>query len=1016
MLLVIPRVYNKIMTNQDTPSDQSAVTSPIATILALSKAVLSSLELPDVLQRVLVATRDLSGADVVTIWLLDEQGEWLTSAAILGLEDRPERERIFRLRVGEGIAGWSVAHRQILQITNPLHDPRYVPKLDRHPAIILSIPLIVREQCVGSLSLSRYSVATPFSQEVIETISIFADQAAIAIDNATKAQILRYATARERILAHSTESTQAETLILAELAVVLGVEPLLISTTYDGNLLDHAGHNVHYDDLNRWRNEGALITDLRFDGLPAWLVVNQPGRYWSKEDTNLLAFAANQLMRARQRAFEQRAHARAEALHRLVALTNARIDQASVLDQILAELQRFIPFDSACVFVVHDDEYVRLIAQRGLRTPVDQVTLFAGPGSTIYDLRQVGTARYYPDVQQLPGWQKVPDSEIIRSWIGVPLRVDQTTIGFLTIDKWIPNAFTAEDVGTAQMFGEQVAVVINNVRLLREAQERASQFQVLQQFTVRIGAIRDIDQLLDEATQLLHRTFGYYQVLISVIEHDQLVVRAAHGHLMHCQSSEQVFPPLPCDVGISGWVIRHAQPAIVNDVLRDERYVRHPFLPATAAEMIVPILVDERVFGVITIESDVRGVFAQSDLDLVTAMAHLIGVTIANLQHDAELQRAREQLIERDRLRALGELSSGVAHDFNNLLASILGHVQLLLNEYHDPRLQEGLRAIELAAIDGAATIKRLQGFAQTSQSTPQGAVDLNQVVEESLALTRPRWRDEAQSRGIVIEVRTDLEPLPIITGDAPALRELIINLVLNAIDALPNGGTITIRTTPAPPEVFGAAGVLLVIQDNGVGIDPALHERIFAPFFSTKGVRGTGMGLAIVRGIVQQHGGRITLESEPGKGTMFQIWLPVGQPPELPTSSSQPSPIVPLHILVVDDETAVRQVLTRILERQGHRVVEATSGEEALAQYRPGRYAIICTDLGMPGMSGWELASRVRQIDTTVRIVLVTGWSEQVDPADMQRYGVNAILAKPFTIQSVQNLIASLVDAAEKV
>jgi nitrogen-specific signal transduction histidine kinase len=392
-------------------------------------------------------------------------------------------------------------------------------------------------------------------------------------------------------------------------------------------------------------------------------------------------------------------------------------------------------------------------------------------------------------------------------------------------------------------------------------------------------------------------------------------------------------------------------------------------------------------------------------------MAHLIGVTITNLAHDAELQRVREQLIERDRLRALGELSSGVAHDFNNLLASILGHVQLLLEETDDPHLEEGLRAIELAALDGTATVRRLQGFAQTSRSTPDSAVDLNRVVEESLALTRPRWRDEAQSRGVPIAVHTDLAPLPLIAGDASALRELVINLILNAIDAMPNGGTITLRTSLAPARLLGEAAVMLEVQDTGIGIDPALHEKIFAPFFSTKGVRGTGMGLAIVRGIVQQHGGRIEVESAPGAGARFRVLLPIGTPPVSEPESRPPAGTPALHILVIDDEEAVRNVLVRILQRIGHHVDAFASGEDALDGFNAGQYQLVCTDLGMPGLSGWDVAAQIRRIDPLVRIVLVTGWSEQIDRHEARLRGVDAILSKPFTIQQVRSLLAELLN-----
>ena len=193
--------------------------------------------------------------------------------------------------------------------------------------------------------------------------------------------------------------------------------------------------------------------------------------------------------------------------------------------------------------------------------------------------------------------------------------------------------------------------------------------------------------------------------------------------------------------------------------------------------------------------------------------------------------------------------------------------------------------------------------------------------------------------------------------------------------------------------------------------IDPSLHEKIFAPFFSTKGARGTGMGLAIVRGIVQQHGGRIELESAPGAGARFRVLLPIGTPPVVEQTQRPSTSASTLRILVIDDEDAVRTVLVRILQRIGHHVDAFASGEDALAGFNAGQYQLVCTDLGMPGLSGWDVAAQIRRIDPLVRIVLVTGWSEQIDRHEARLRGVDAILSKPFTIQQVRSLLAELLN-----
>ena len=225
-----------------------------------------------------------------------------------------------------------------------------------------------------------------------------------------------------------------------------------------------------------------------------------------------------------------------------------------------------------------------------------------------------------------------------------------------------------------------------------------------------------------------------------------------------------------------------------------------------------------------------------------------------------------------EKLRALGEMASGVAHDFNNVLAVILGRVQLLQRKLDDPTFRRWLSIVEQAALDGAQTVRQIQEFTRVRRDQPTQTVDLNQAVRDAVEMTRTRWRDESQSRGIEIRLALDLGVVPPVDGQPSELREVADEPRLNAVDALPRGGAIRIATRLRDSEVE------LSVSDTGVGMSDSVRRRIFEPFFSTKGPRGTGLGLAMVYGIVSRHGGEILVDSTEGAGSTFTIRLPVGQ------------------------------------------------------------------------------------------------------------------------------------------
>lgn len=356
---------------------------------------------------------------------------------------------------------------------------------------------------------------------------------------------------------------------------------------------------------------------------------------------------------------------------------------------------------------------------------------------------------------------------------------------------------------------------------------------------------------------------------------------------------------------------------------------------------------------------------------------------------------------QRNRLETLGRMTMGIAHDFNNLLSGILGYTELLKSYADtDASLAEPLRTIEQAALDGAALIRKIQQYIRQEKQTHFEALDLPVLLQDCIALTRPYWYNEPRRQGIAIDTVQDFEPVPPVMGSPTELREVFINLILNAVQAMPKGGTITFRTRRQPD------GVLVQVQDTGIGMSENVRKRIFEPLFSTKGERGNGMGLAVSYGIIQEHEGTITVHSTPGVGTRFDLTLP---PAETAVPAEAPSVGRPAgtqaRILVVDDEKMVRGILGKLLTLKGHQVVQAASGAEGLAILENETFDLVFTDHGMPEMNGRQFARAVRQRYPDLPIVLLTGDTEVGEAGD----DVNEVIPKPFKIDELEATIQKL-------
>ena len=361
-----------------------------------------------------------------------------------------------------------------------------------------------------------------------------------------------------------------------------------------------------------------------------------------------------------------------------------------------------------------------------------------------------------------------------------------------------------------------------------------------------------------------------------------------------------------------------------------------------------------------------------------------------------EARRLRERLIDTERLRALGELSSGVAHDFNNLLGAVLGRVQLQKRREFDDATAHDLSVIERAALDGRETVRRIMEFTRLRQGTAPSAVDLAAVIRDAVEITRTRWKTEAERRDIDLRIQFETGDVPPVLGKDSELREVFTNLILNALDAMPEGGTLRLGCRCEDDVVIAE------VEDSGVGMTEEVRRHLFDPFFTTKGQGGTGLGLSVVYGIVNRYDGKLDIVTALGEGTTFKLTFPVAVGHELVTEedvSVGELTVEPARVLVIDDEQDIADVLRDTLSAEGHAVEVALSGAEGLAKLGEGEFDVVFTDLGMPDMSGWEVAAKVRARRPETPVVLVTGWGASLDEDEVRRNGIAAVVHKPFEI-----------------
>jgi signal transduction histidine kinase len=379
-----------------------------------------------------------------------------------------------------------------------------------------------------------------------------------------------------------------------------------------------------------------------------------------------------------------------------------------------------------------------------------------------------------------------------------------------------------------------------------------------------------------------------------------------------------------------------------------------------------------------------------------------------------ELKATQQQVIQQERLSAIGQMASGIAHDFNNTLTPILGFTELLLESETllDDKV-EARRCLEMlrtSTKDAASVVSRLREFYRPADSDEEfPIVDLAKIVQQAVLLTEPKWRSQTQARGVTVEVTAEMKASPFVAGEESALREVLTNLIFNAVDAMPEGGRISLET-----EIDGSDAVIHV-RDTGTGMSESVRQRCLEPFFSTKGELGTGLGLSMVYGIVERHRGKLEIESAAGQGTTFTIRLPLAEDSTdaVPTIAPAAKPRSALKVLIVDDEPSVLEVVSSYLRCDGHSVATAASGREALEKFRRNHFDLVVLDRVMPEMSGDQTARLIKQLNQDIPVIMLTGFGALIEVTGSQPQAVDVVLSKPVTIDALRTTIGKLLHAA---
>ena len=597
----------------------------------------------------------------------------------------------------------------------------------------------------------------------------------------------------------------------------------------------------------------------------------------------------------------------------------------------------------------------------------------------------------------------------------------------------------ADSEGRLQRMNETLEQQVSDrtAELQLQVAERERAQEALRQTAEDSAMLANVSRITTSSLEIRDFYEQFAELIRNMIPSDQVDIATADpaaGTVYNEYWSGSVTPnspaaPRPWEGSIAEAVCKRGHGLLILPSDEAEVEQRYPFVLASYRNgfrslIAVPMLLQGECTGLFVLASTRENAYTENQLQLAERVIAQIGGAISNAKLHSEvvetrhrleetlieLRQTQEQVDRQERLRSLGNMASGIAHDFNNALGPILGYSDLLLT-YPETLAEEEtatsyIKDINTAAKDAQEVVGRLNEFYRHRDDFQvETKVDLNKIIAEAISLSRPRWREMTQANGISVNIHTDLnDDVPYIFGREASLRTALINLIMNAVDAMPQGGNITIYTS------LDGDKVILGVADTGMGMTEEVRKRAAEPFFSTKDDEGAGLGLAMVFGVAQSHDGSMELDSTPGEGAAVVLRLPIEKSEE---PKEVPSPPVAtdelehgLNILVADDEAPMRDLLVDYLKKDGHTVETAVNGLAAMETFKDGNFELVITDRAMPEMGGDQLALNVKSVASEVPVIMITGFGGMMVSSGEHPPGVDLVVSKPITIGGLRDAI----------
>lgn len=676
-------------------------------------------------------------------------------------------------------------------------------------------------------------------------------------------------------------------------------------------------------------------------------------------------------------------------------------------------LIRLIRAESDCRFAVlyvprHGDDRLTIVAGEG------ESAAFAGSELSYFHplLRRLATEGEPVEIAEGDDDIAFPEHTLL-----LPVRVRGRLIGVLAIGPRRSGRPISERTrAVIALAAGQAAAPLENAQLYGSLRRAFSDLENAQREILALQRV----SVAAQSTLLLDEVLA--QIAVGVVE--GLAFDTATVYLVDIESRTLSMPvrrggiavqpphdePLPFDEGnpsmralLSGEVfVTHDVRESVLPRLIEAGALRAHDLQRELTIVNLPLAARDRVIGGMALTTHRLSV-SERQIESLRTFAAQAAATIENARlygqierSYADLRTAQEQLIRAERLRTLGQIAGGVAHDFNNILAAILTRAQLAQQQTRSPGIRETLRVIEQAALDGAGVTRRIQSLAKPRSERAPEVVDVNSILQQSLEFTQPMWMNEARARGVSMAADTSYEARAPIEGQPTELREVFTNLILNAAAAMPAGGRLSLKSHDEPGWVW------CVVADTGTGMTDEIRRQVFDPFFTTKGAAGSGLGMSIVAAILERHSSKIEIESAPGQGTSIHVGFPIATTRAPAGRQRRRRGHVSLRLLIAEEDERTREALALILSRHGHRVQTAGAAESARDLLKNAEFDVVITDLGLGDRTGWEIAEAARLLRPDAAVVLLTAWPGEWAPEEARARGVDAILAKPFTVDEV--------------